>query len=234
MKIPVCFSIDDNFAEQLCVTMLSVIKNKNDDDELHFYIIDKNITKTNKEKISSLAGKYSCKAKFLKVNPEKFEHCPHVNEHVSLVSYYRVMLPDLIPDEDKLLYLDCDIIVRTGLSDIFKTNLTDNYAALVQDVNEEDHKKRLNLNKYCNSGVILFNANLWRKDNITEKVLDWVQYNNSIMVFQDQDAINGSLNNKIIYLDNKWNVQTSNLKCSRSTNREALSAGGGGLVSFTL
>ena len=50
-----------------------------------------------------------------KLIKKKFEGLPFGGKfsHISLATYYRLMLPEVLPVTlDKILYLDCDIIVN--------------------------------------------------------------------------------------------------------------------------
>ena len=49
--------------------------------------------------------------------------CTYKGDYISLATYYRLLIPELIPNEDRILYLDCDIIVRKSLSDLYNRDL---------------------------------------------------------------------------------------------------------------
>lgn len=115
---------------------------------------------------------------------------PRYTEAASL----RLLLPELLPDLDKVLYLDCDIIVRQDLARLWReTDLGDNYLAAVFEAPIEQQAERFRAlgcdpYRYFNSGFLLMNLALMRRDHITEKLFDAcrVEY----LEFPDQDALN--------------------------------------------
>ena len=51
-----------------------------------------------------------------------------------LRAYLKFDLPDLIPHQDKVLYLDSDVIIQKDLTDLFEINIKDYYAGAVKDI----------------------------------------------------------------------------------------------------
>lgn len=205
--INICFSSDNNYAQHLAVTIASILKNSNKDDKFSFLVLDGNISEENKSKIESLKSIHDFEIEFVKVDNKLFAHCPIQDwTHLSIVTYYRLVLPDIKPYWDKIIYLDCDIIVNTSLRELFETDIKDNYFASVIDISSEKHARRLNLDTYYNTGVMLINAKHWREDNITNKMFKWIDSNQEKIVLHDQDILNASLCDNIFPLDTKWNA----------------------------
>lgn len=212
--INLCFASSDEYAEHLCISLKSIFSNKKHDEEFNIIIIANDISDKNKKNITSVVESNST-VRFITADNEIINrNCilrtdvPHIT---SLTTYYRFLLADIIK-EDKVLYLDCDLIVNKSLSELYNTNINDFYIAGVRDSYEKENCQRLNLTKYINAGVLLINLDLWRKDNITEKLLQWSFENQKKILWLDQDVINVVLQDKIKYLDNIYNAQVSELK----------------------
>lgn len=207
-KINICLSCDDNYAQHMAVTISSILKNKAQDDILDFCILDGGISQVNKNKIMQLSEIADFNLEFLTVDNKLFSDCP-IQEwtHLSVTAYYRLILPNLKMYWDKIIYLDCDIVVKTSLKELFNTDLGDNYFAAVPDISEKKHSERLSLNNYCNSGVIVFNAKKWRENNAGDIIFNWIKKNGHQIVLHDQDILNSVFANKILILDKKWNAQ---------------------------
>lgn len=206
--INVCLCCDNNYAQHMGVTLASILANKNQEDLINICILDGGISYQNKEKIKQLCNIADFGVEFLSVNKEKFSQCPIQDwTHLSLTAYYILLLPALKQGWDKIIYLDCDTVVKTSLRDLFNTELSDNYIAAITDISEEKHKNRLELEHYINSGVIIFNAKKWREDDVSSKIFSWIEKNGNKIVLHDQDILNAVLNDKILILDNKWNAQ---------------------------
>ena len=85
-----------------------------------------------------------------------------LSKWVTVQAWFRIKLPDLCKDLDKVLYLDCDTLIRGNLDELFSLDLTDKYLAGVKDVwGVSKYVKRLGMKSgvYVNSGMLLFNCN---------------------------------------------------------------------------
>ncbi len=208
-----CFACNERYVQHLCSTLKSIFVNKNPNENFNIVILNENIKPRTKRYIELILPQNS-KIKFIDVNNEVFKNCPltidtfHIN---SLTTYYRFILPEIC-DFDKVLYLDCDTIVNKSLSGLYKTNINNYYIAGVIDSYEKENCERLSLNKYVNAGVLLINLDLWRKDNVTQRLFDWTINNQDKIKWQDQDVLNVVLQEKILYLPEEYNAQVSKLE----------------------
>lgn len=208
--IPVCFASDNNYFMPLYVAIYSLLKNKNINDFYKINVIDGGIAENNKQMLIHLMKKFNAEIKFVKIDVNRFQQCPiEEHQHISLATYYRYLLPSLFPEYDKIIYLDCDLIVRCSLCDLFKTNIENNYIGGVIDIIYKENTERLNLEKYVNAGVLLINLKKWRQENIEQQLFDYTINNRKNIVWWDQDVLNVVLQNGIIYIDKKWNLQTT-------------------------
>lgn len=206
-KINICLSCDNNYAQHLGVTIASILKNRAEDDEFLFVILDGNISDENKRKITALKSIHDFDIEFLKVDEGLFKNCPIQNwTHLSVVTYFRLVLPDLKPNLKRIIYLDCDIAVRSSLRELYELPMSGDYIAGVIDVAAKKHAKRLNIENYINTGVLLFDIEKWMTDNITNKIFGWIGENSDKIVLHDQDILNAALNGHINFIDEKWNT----------------------------
>jgi lipopolysaccharide biosynthesis glycosyltransferase len=213
MRIPVCFSCDNKYVPHLGVSITSILKNKNEDDNLVFYVLDGGISKENKEKLLSLKSIANFEIKFVKVDNSRFSEIRvYGKDHITDASYYRLILPDICNKEDKIIYLDCDLVVRTSLYEMMEIDLKNYYVGAVLDSDYIEQEKRLNLKQYINSGVLLLNVLAWHRDNITAKLFDWAKNNKKMILYHDQDIINGALEKSIKIIDSTWNTQISKIE----------------------
>ena len=100
-------------------------------------------------------------------------------------------------------YLDCDIAVRSSLRELYELPMSGDYIAGVIDVAAKKHAKRLNIENYINTGVLLFDIEKWMTDNITNKIFGWIGKNSDKIVLHDQDILNAALNGHINFIDEK-------------------------------
>lgn len=211
----ICYSLDSNYAEQLAVSIASILKNADIDDNINIYILDGGLNKDDKNKIELLKNIKPFNIEYLSVNEKEFKDCPllakqgeqHKDYHVTLPTYFRFKIAELLPKLSRVLYLDCDVIIRTSLKKLFETSLNNCSVAMVLDAESPKESKRLNLKKYYNAGVMLINLDYWRKNNVEQQLFNCAKDNQDIILWQDQDIVNISLNQSIKELDNVWNYQ---------------------------
>ncbi|MDR3195486.1 MAG: glycosyltransferase family 8 protein [Endomicrobium sp.] len=223
MRISICFSCDNKYVFHLGVSITSILKNKSEDDKLIFYVLDGGISKENKEKLLALKSIADFEIKFEKIENTIFSEIRVYGEdEITNASYYRLILPNICNTEDKIIYLDSDLVVRTSLREMLEIDLMDYYVGAVLDSDFIEQEKRLSLKQYTNSGVLLINALAWRRDNITAKVFDWTKKNKERVIYHDQDILNGALEQKIKVIDGAWNTQISKIEKRDNTFDQAL------------
>ena len=122
---------------------------------------------------------------------------------------FRLLLPELLPELDTVLYLDCDIIVRKDMVELFRTTvLGDNYLAAVYEAPIEDQASRISElgcspHSYFNSGVLIMNLAKMREDALCPKLLEACR--KDYMEFPDQDALNVVCQGKVLPLSPLYN-----------------------------
>lgn len=206
MNIALC--TDENFSIPALVCLTSIFENNKDDDS-HVYVLTDGISDNAKEKFKKMSVLYNQNIDIMVIDKHRFDGLT-VNGRFPVSMYYRFLLPEMLLNENKVLYLDCDIIVRGSIKEMYNTDLS-NYAlaAVVgescDDIFFANHLKISSL--YFNSGVLLINLDYWRKNNITKRLIKWVSDNSDKCSLPDQNALNKVLENKVVYLDYTYNFQ---------------------------
>ncbi|MDQ6747025.1 MAG: glycosyltransferase family 8 protein [Candidatus Dormibacteraeota bacterium] len=132
--------------------------------------------------------------------------------------WYRVLLPDLLPAVDRVLYLDCDCLALASLAPLLELDLSGCYLGAVTNVFEAQHlgrAARLGLDgpgAYFNSGVLLMNLDLMRRDGATAALLDYGRANANSLLWPDQDTLNVVLGHRRLSLAPRWNAMNSVLQ----------------------
>ena len=146
------------------------------------------------------------------VKATRFERQKYVR-HVSSTATYKFYLAKILPDVDKVLYIDGDTLMRDGLEELFDTDIDNVYAAVCQDIGAEvfpsNYKERLKINHryYFNSGVMLLNLKKIRDEQLYLDLVDYrIQGTNDYM---DQDAFNVVFSDNVIFFDLIYNMVTS-------------------------
>ena len=215
--INVCISCDDNYAKYAGIVIASIILNAKEDDEFSFYILDGGISESAKIEIDKLKQIKDFKLQYVQIDPSWFDVYKNILTHkyISIATYYRLKLSKLLPKVDRVIYLDCDVIVRKSLKEFFDTDMEDNYMAGVIDARVK-YKPKWKNTKYVNAGVLLMDLNKIRQDGIEDKFVEFTKENIERIKAGDQDIINFTLDGKIKIVDDRWNVQVSSF-LSRSS-----------------
>ncbi len=224
----ICFSCDNAYCEQLAVAIASIIENSESDEAFNFYILDGGISEYNKSRFLKLKKIKDFNITFIGVDYDEFIDCPmlkdknsaYSNYHVTKPTYFRYKISSFLPELDKVLYMDCDIIALSSLKELYTLNLNDNYVAMTRDIDNEKESKRLSLSAYFNAGVMLINLKKWRECNIEQELFKFTKQNEDTLLWQDQDVFNLVFKEKILDLENIWNFQIDHTLHSDVLNEE--------------
>ena len=202
---------DDNYAQHCGVMLSSLIQNHTCEGPLEVYILTSTLSEENKEKLSGLTCKNDVSIRFIYVNSSNFNNFK-ISHYVSEATYYRLVIPEVLSKNiEKIIYLDCDLIVLDEIKSIWDLDVSDYALAAAKDLDvESDHPKHLqNLNipagKYFNAGVMVINLKYWRDHDVPIKARSFLTANNDKVILWDQDALNVLLHEQWKRIDDKWN-----------------------------
>lgn len=211
--IDIVCCIDNNYTEYCGVTLSSIFTYTPDERFCIHIICNGEIEKTKKEKLSNYVKRHGSELLFYKILPETIEKFPmKETDHLSFATYLRLFMSELLPDNiDKVLYLDCDIIVIDSLKSLWETNIDDVAVAAVEDaaIFDAESFKRLNYPKeysYFNAGVLLVNLKKWREHNFSNMFREYIAKYPERIVFHDQDVLNSLLYKDKKFLNLRWNL----------------------------
>jgi len=143
---------------------------------------------------------------------DNFKTLNFQHQYVSKASLYKFLLPKIFPGIDKILYLDCDILVLKNINSVFSIDINNVYAAVVKDMPAMYSMKlhiQMELNNYFNSGVMLLNLEKMRKDFISEKLIKLKKEKKFQRYFMDQNELNYIFGDKVNYISPKYNFMSS-------------------------
>lgn len=211
--IPVVFGLDQSYLLQAFVVMHSVLKNS--DREYHFFLLTKDDIKEAAEKLEKALKKqyHNFTLSIKKIESHMFSKARVFNPHLAQAAYYRLLIPELVSEYDKCIYLDCDVLVNGDLEELFNIDVAEYYLAGVKDchlVSNETvmtkHQRQLgipSMKEYINSGVLLINILKLRMDNLVAAFLKQSEKEN---LYEDQDVLNYCCYGRIKILPLKYNL----------------------------
>ncbi|MDR2099707.1 MAG: glycosyltransferase [Campylobacteraceae bacterium] len=214
--IEICFTINDQYVKYAITTIYSIL-HSNQNSVFRFHIICDDISQDSRSSFSRLSFRFQkrCFFEYYSVDKSLFSDIKLTIDYISIHTYYRFLLADILAKSDKVLYLDADILVQGDLLELWDSDIKNVYAAGVSDlyIDVIDYKKEIGFGKddlYINAGVILFNLNAIRQDGMQEKILSAAKELSGKIRFQDQDIINIVFKDKIKAVPDKFNFAVEN------------------------
>ncbi|MDR0297272.1 MAG: glycosyltransferase family 8 protein [Streptococcaceae bacterium] len=224
-EVPIVFSVSDFMAPIFYVSLRSLLINKRE--KCRIFVLYRHISSQNLEIIKTLEDDFECNIEFFNIknylpdsldieNLKKF--APHITEE----SFFRLLLPEIFPKEDKIIFLDADIIVKKNIFDILQevdeskvinacrdlvitqgaeagTADLDNYF-----INILKNEKR----NYFQAGIFVFNLRVFRKNYSGIKL--WDYFKKEKWQFADQDILNFVFSDSINFINPQWNILHDN------------------------
>ena len=185
--------------------------------ELHVHLLhDQPVEPDKREHLAAMVRTAGGSVSWHLVAPERLEMLP--SKGVALggrTSWIRVVLPEVLPDVDRVIYLDADVLVLDTLEPLWATDLTRVPIAAVANVVEPDHHphvRDLGLDPtggYFNAGVLVMDLEAMRRDGTVGSLTDYVREHATRLAWFDQDALNVAFAGAWHHLHPRWNAQNS-------------------------
>lgn len=222
-NIPIVLSSSNEYTPNLSVTMESIRENANPEYNYDFIILNSDLT-THNVKLLNLVFKdqSNFSIRFYNVNKLISNYQFIVHKHVKVQTFYRLLIPSILKNYTKAIYLDCDLVVNNDISLLYNVDISDYCIASVRDVrmaslyNLPSAKYRkyndqiLKIAKpfdYFNAGVMVLNLVHFRKNMPIKELLELASSHD--WRFADQDLLNEKCQGSVYYLPLQWNVQIS-------------------------
>lgn len=221
-KINLFFATDDNYCPFLSTAVHSILKNANKNYKYNIYILHHGILEENQkiiktQIINNTSIEFIDMLEFVDMK-EKLDILADklvTRDYYTKTTYYRLFIPNMFPNLDKALYLDCDIVVPGDISELYNVDMGDNLVGAVPDmavqntpvfIDYVENALGIKSQNYFNAGILLMNLKEMRSWDFENKFIDLLgKY--SFRVAQDQDYLNVLTSGRIKYIDNSWNIQ---------------------------
>lgn len=142
--------------------------------------------------------------------------------HYTQAAYYRLLFPALVPREvRRLLYIDTDAVVVGDLSELYQLDIGSFPVAAAIDTGTLNRPELgiVEAGHYFNSGVLLIDTGEWRRQQVSEKAVEFALKHPEKIVFVDQDALNAVLQGNWHKLERRFNLMYGNIS-NFSTRRK--------------
>ena len=194
------------------VAMQSIIEHTQS--KICFHILhDDTLNKENRNKLMIVANSGGHRILFHYLDKNDFIHLSEQMKNYTIGAMFRVMLPELLEDLSKIIYLDADLLVNRNIQELWEIDIDDYCLAAVPDIEVVKGSvvpipvRRGEVSAFCyfNSGVLYMNLNRIRaKGRMYEKIMTYLADTVSSDL-PDQDALNAIYTNETFLLDGSWN-----------------------------
>ncbi len=202
--VPIAFAFDNNLVMPACVCLSSLMMNAKPDTFYDIFILHSEKKPLERKDLDRLPEIYPrCRLTYVPVG-DVFDNAFEIRG-ITTAAYYRLLIPELIPQYDKILYSDVDVIFRSDLSVFYEEDIAGYYYAGVlsdagynPDQRKYYHSMGLNPNKIFYDGNLIINSALIRSDGIMSRFMSLLK---NKYRFQEMDIINIVAGSKIKTLD---------------------------------
>ena len=206
-EIPVVFSVDGDYIAPLGAALVSILANKQSGYKIIFFILSNHISEDDKRKLMQMTNRPEASLQFLSINKDAFKYFPE-KKHLKESAYYRLLAP-LLVNFPKIIYLDCDLIVRCDLRELYNLDLQGKVVGAVRERTGDQIRENYfrKIDKYFNSGVLVIDAKKWRSKKIWERAQEFINSNHDKIKHADQDVLNHLLENEWLEISKFFNFQ---------------------------
>ena len=215
--LDILYQSDNNYAVVTGVSIMSLLENNKDIDEITINLVDGGITDKNLANIKSIVQQYKRTLRIID-GKEIEERLVQLNCRPykgSYVTYYKLLVYKTIEAKSgKILMLDGDILVLQSLKEICEMDI-DGYvmSEAIDPYMPSYLTQQIGIPKnqpYFSAGVMLINQGQWIEDMCEEKIIDHWKNEKSDYLFADQDITNVLFGDKIKTLHAKYNYYSKN------------------------
>ena len=207
-------------SQNYCRYMLTMLKSlfKHNQCSITVYLMYSRIDDTTLDKVRGFIEKSGHSFAPIRVGDDMFDDAP-VNMHFTKEMYYRLLASRMLPEsEERVLYMDPDILVRGSLEEFYNLPFDGNMLIAMPDPpqmndpkcpDSRPHYVRLGMPddmRYVNSGVLLMNLKLMREKQFdVNDIFEIIEQKKKDLLYPDQDAINVYFYGSIKHWKNLYN-----------------------------
>ena len=222
--VPIVFGADDGFFIPLVVCIQSIVENTSVDENYDIVVLANRFSEKYTTLLQSIAeGRNNVSIRVYDVDPflQQWDMSRLKTGHrLSLATYYRLFIPDLMKDYHKVLYIDGDTVVLEDPAVLYGTDLSDCYAGVVRDYNIirdmsmsfRHHVQQVlqmeDTGAYFNAGVLVLNLDLIRRDFSLSFFMEQAELKGA--KHHDQDVLNSLFYGKVRFLSPRYNSMWQN------------------------
>ncbi len=212
--IPIFYAADENYMPYLAVALAALKESKTENYEYRIHVLYSGALSEGAKKVKAMEEE-NFHIYFENVESKLYalRDCMYCRDYYTDAIFYRLMIPEMFPDYDKVLYMDCDTVALSDVAELYSIPIGNNYIGAVPDqavaaVPAFRAYTRYALNipfqRYFNSGVIVMNLKKLREIGFYGKFSE-VLRSYDFTIAPDQDVLNLICKDKVHYYGGEWN-----------------------------
>ena len=218
--VNIFMTTDEKYARYMAVSIASILYNT--ESFCKFFALADNVSDFKKKQIEDLKSKFDNfeiiwidlqdkdRENIIKTFISKSNNAVYTK---NIANYSRFLMPDILKDVKKALYLDTDILVYGDIAELYNYDLNnyvmggvaDSYVPSDVVVKAKVNSYISSKHVYFNAGVLLIDCDKWRKQNIYKKIAQCDDEIFDKKCFNSQDPINKCFENNYCVLPHKFN-----------------------------
>ena len=197
----------------LYVSLISMARALPQDKRVRFHVVDGGLKKNSIHRLEKDLSHLLPKMTLVldEINASLFEGFPDMSG--DRLTYARLLLPDIIP-EDRVIYLDADLLCNKNFETLWEIDLKESPIAAAQDQSIRFLKNDMPPNSlgvnpetpYFNPGIALLDLDRWRREGLSKDVMKYIQSHAEYCKYWDQSALNAVFQGDCSWLEDSWNV----------------------------
>lgn len=197
----IVYSSSDSYAEICGVSLLSCLENNQQEDEIHVFVVDNNISIDNKNKLIEVCEKYKRHLFFIpSIDLDAITHTKVYTGRWNIGTFFRLFLGSLLPESvERVIYIDCDMIIRHSLHEVYNVDLGECVIAGADDCRSDLYRIEIGEKPgdvYINNGFLVIDLKKWRELNIERQCVEYISKHNGDITYMDQGVSNSLLGSK--------------------------------------
>ena len=210
---------DDAYAIPSAVSLYSALENISSEYYIKIFYLSIDVSDDSKRRTINIINRYeNARLNWLEVDSDCLPGVETRHSWLDASAYVSLIVPRYLADRyKKALFIDGDTLVESCLSGLWEVNpepfavaaCRDQWIPLVSCPSGLDEYKELNIEydtPYFNSGVLLYNLDVWRKRSISRLSCEYLYNNSKKINLADQGVLNATLANDWMELAPYWNV----------------------------
>lgn len=221
----VVLATDTHYVKYACAMLLSLLDHHPAEEPLHVHLLGVDLQPQDLEYLTSLVESQTDSPlppvdrtlTHYPISTSLLQQYPYgVGKYITLTTWSRMYIGELLPlSVEKVLYLDCDIIIRGSLLPLWNLSIEDSLLAATEDLCSNDQQLYFHLGLgypptertlYFNAGVLLINLKKWRAQNVSHQALDIIARKDSSLKYADQDVLNIIAQGQVRYFAARYNL----------------------------